>query len=102
MSIGERKWVSYDLEFYPLAVELDGPDLEVNADSGDKGRCPCVVAKPKQQAGLSNTFGWVKECTNGDDIKRTRVSNQQELAPLCQVFLVGLGSQKERTLMRKS
>jgi hypothetical protein len=47
MQKGERKWVSYNLEFYPLTVELDGPDLEVNADSGDKRRCPCVVAKPK-------------------------------------------------------
>ena len=40
--------LSYDLEFYPLTVELDGPDLEVNADCGDKGRCPCVVAEPQQ------------------------------------------------------
>lgn len=54
--------LSYDLEFYPLTVELDGTDLEVNADSGDKGRCPCVVAKPKQQTRLSNAFGRIKEC----------------------------------------
>jgi hypothetical protein len=66
MQKGERKWVSYDLEFYPLTVELDGPDLEVNADSGDKGRRPCVVAEPKQQTGLSNTFGQVKGYKNGD------------------------------------
>lgn len=78
--------LSYDLEFYPLTVELDGPDLEVNADCGDKGRCPCVVAEPQQQTGLSNTLGRIKECRNCDDIKRTRVSNQQKLAPLVRFF----------------
>jgi hypothetical protein len=66
MQKGDRKRVSYDLEFYPLTVELDGPDLEVNADSGYKRRRPCVVAEPKQQTGLSNTFGRVKECRNGN------------------------------------
>jgi hypothetical protein len=27
------------LELYSLAVELDGADLEVNADGGDEGGC---------------------------------------------------------------
>ena len=69
----------YDLEFYPLAVEFDGTDLEVNADCGNKGRCPCVVAEPEQQTGLSNTFDRMKGCRNCEKMKRTRVSNQQEL-----------------------
>src|ERR1700761_2486416 len=60
---GQRR-VPYNLEFYPLAVEFDGTDLEVNADGGNKGRCPCVVAEPKQQTGLSNTFDRVKGCRN--------------------------------------
>jgi len=59
-----EKRVSYNLEFYPLAVEFDGTDLEVNADCGNKGRRPCVVAEPKQQTGFSDTFQGVKDCRN--------------------------------------
>ena len=57
----------YDLEFYPLAIEFDGTDLEINADCGNEGRCPCVVAEPKQQTGFSDTFEAVKDCRNCDD-----------------------------------
>ena len=57
-----EKGLPYNLEFYPLAVELDGTDLEVNADCGNKGRCPCIVAEPKQQTGFSDTFDRVKGC----------------------------------------
>ena len=37
--------ISYNLQFHRLAIELDCPNLEVNADGRDEGRCPCVVAE---------------------------------------------------------
>jgi len=36
------------LEFYPLAVKLNGANLEVDADSGDKRWCPGIIAETQQ------------------------------------------------------
>ena len=46
---------THDLKFYGLAVKLDGPDLEVDADCGDVALGVGVVGESKQQAGLSDT-----------------------------------------------
>lgn len=43
-----------DLQLDALAVELDGPDLEVDADSGDEGRGEGVLAEAQQAAGLAH------------------------------------------------
>jgi hypothetical protein len=50
-----RDSTTYDLQLDPLALKLDGADLEVDSDSGDEGRRPGVVAEPEEQAGLSDT-----------------------------------------------
>ncbi len=42
------------LELDPLAVELDGPDLEVDADGGDEGGREGVFAEAEQTAGFSD------------------------------------------------
>lgn len=47
---------TYNLKLDTLSVEFNCPDLEVDADSGDEGGCPCVVAEPQKQARLSNTY----------------------------------------------
>ena len=39
-----------DLEFDALAVELDGADLEVDADGGDEGGGEAVFAESQQAA----------------------------------------------------
>jgi hypothetical protein len=39
-----------DLQLYALAVELDGADLEVDADGGDEGRGERVLAETQQTA----------------------------------------------------
>ena len=41
------------LQLDPLAVELDGPDLEVDADGGDERRRERVFAEAQQAAGLA-------------------------------------------------
>ena len=41
------------LELHALAVELDGPDLEVDSDCGDEGGCEGVFAESQQAAGLA-------------------------------------------------
>merc|ERR1712093_124598 len=43
-----------DLQLDLLAIELDGTYLEVDADSGDEGGRPCVVAEAEQEAGLAD------------------------------------------------
>lgn len=45
------------MELYPLAVKLDGANLEVDADSGDKRWSPGIIAKPEQKTAL--THAWV-------------------------------------------
>jgi hypothetical protein len=40
-----RDNASYDLQLDTLAVKFDGTYLEVDANSGDERRSPCVVAK---------------------------------------------------------
>jgi hypothetical protein len=42
-----------DLQLDPLAVELDRPDLEVDADRGDEGRRERVLAEAQQAARLA-------------------------------------------------
>ena len=42
-----------DLQLDALAVELDGPDLEVDADGGDEGGGERVLTEAQQTAGLS-------------------------------------------------
>jgi len=44
-----------NLEFDALAVELDGTDLEVDSNSGDEGRGPCVVTEAKQETRFADT-----------------------------------------------
>jgi len=51
----ERKH-AHDLQLYSFTVELNRTDLEVNADCGDEGRRPCIVAEPEQEAGFSDTY----------------------------------------------
>ena len=41
------------LQLYPLAVQLNRPNLEVDADGGDEGRCEGVFAEAQQAAGLA-------------------------------------------------
>lgn len=41
------------LELHALAVELDGSDLEVDADCGDEGGGEGVFAEAQQAAGLA-------------------------------------------------
>lgn len=43
-----------DLQLDPLAIELDRPDLEVDADGGDEGRREGVLAEAQQAAGLAH------------------------------------------------
>ncbi len=43
-----------DLQLDGLAVQLDGSDLEVDADGGDVGFGVGVVGEPQQQAGLAH------------------------------------------------
>lgn len=38
------------LQLHALAVELDSPDLEIDANGGDEGRCEGVLAEPKETA----------------------------------------------------
>ena len=38
------------LQLHALAVELDSPDLEINANGGDEGRCEGVLAESKETA----------------------------------------------------
>lgn len=42
------------LQLHSLAVELDGTDLEIDADGGDEGRCEGVLAKAQQAARLAD------------------------------------------------
>jgi hypothetical protein len=42
------------LQLHALAVELDGPDLEVDSDSRDEGRRERVFAEAQQAAGLAD------------------------------------------------
>ena len=43
-----------DLQLDALAIELDGPDLEVDADGGDEGRGEGVLAEAQQAARLAD------------------------------------------------
>lgn len=43
-----------DLQLDALAVQLDGPDLEVDADRGDEGRSERVLAEAQQTARLAH------------------------------------------------
>lgn len=43
-----------DLELDALAIELDGADLEVDADGGDEGGGEGVLAEAQQAAGLAH------------------------------------------------
>lgn len=39
-----------DLQFDPLAVEINSPDLEVDADGCDERRCKAIFAEAQQTA----------------------------------------------------
>lgn len=41
--------VTHNLKLDPLAIELNGPDLEVDADGGDEGRCPSIITESEQE-----------------------------------------------------
>ncbi|KAG5459864.1 MAG: hypothetical protein BJ554DRAFT_8164 [Olpidium bornovanus] len=45
------------LQLDPLAIELDGAYLEVDADRGDERRGERVVRETQEQAALADTFG---------------------------------------------
>lgn len=49
----ERGW-THDLELYRLALELDGADLEVDADGRDVRLCVGVVGKAEEEARLAD------------------------------------------------
>jgi hypothetical protein len=42
------------LQLHALAVELNGADLEVDADCGDEGGSEGVLAEAQQTAGLAD------------------------------------------------
>jgi hypothetical protein len=44
-----------DLQFDSLPIQLDGPDLEINPDCGDKGRREGVFAESQKAAGFPYT-----------------------------------------------
>lgn len=44
------------LQLDPLAVHLDGLDLEVDADGGDEGGAEAVVGVAQQQARLAHAY----------------------------------------------
>lgn len=44
-----------DLELDTLPIQFDGPDLEINADSGDKGGRVGIVAEAQEQTGFTYT-----------------------------------------------
>ena len=41
---------THDLKFYGLAIELDGPDLEVDADCGDVALGVGIIRETEQKA----------------------------------------------------
>jgi hypothetical protein len=41
---------THDLKFYGLAVKLDGPDLEVDADCGDVALGVGIIRETEQKA----------------------------------------------------
>jgi len=43
-----------NLKFHDLSLQLDSPNLEINADGGDVALRISVVSKPKEQARLSD------------------------------------------------
>ena len=43
------------LQLHALAVQLDRPDLEVDADGCDEGGCEGVFAEAQQAAGFAHT-----------------------------------------------
>ena len=49
-------WMTCNLELNAFSIELNSADLEVYADGGDKGRCPCIVAESEEQTRLANTY----------------------------------------------
>jgi hypothetical protein len=55
------KWrtQSYDLQLDALAIELYGPNFEVDSNSRDERRCPCIVTEAQQKTGLADT--WQKD-----------------------------------------
>ena len=44
--------MTHDLELYGLALELNGPDLEVDANGGDVALGIGIIGKTEQQARL--------------------------------------------------
>jgi hypothetical protein len=46
---------TYDLKLDAFPIEFYGPNLEVDADGCDERRCPCIIAKAQQKAGLPDT-----------------------------------------------
>lgn len=46
---------AHNLELDAFAVKFDGTNLEVDANSGDEGRCPCVVTKAEKETRFANT-----------------------------------------------
>lgn len=45
----QEKGKTYNLELNTLSIELNGANLEVNANGGDEGRRPCVVAETEEE-----------------------------------------------------
>ena len=49
---GKDAWATDNLEFHGLAVQLDRPNLEVDANSADIAFCVRVVGETQEKAGL--------------------------------------------------
>jgi hypothetical protein len=47
---------SYDLQLDTLAIELYGPNFEVDSNSRDERRCPCIITEAQQKTGLADTW----------------------------------------------
>lgn len=62
------------LQLYPLAIELDGSDLEVNADGGDERGGEGVLAEAQQAARLA--YARVADEQEFDLRDRCRVSDR--------------------------
>lgn len=51
-----RQLGTHNLQLDPLALQFDGPNLEIDTDGGDEARRPSVVAEAEKQAGLADAL----------------------------------------------
>ena len=80
LTAGRRGEGTHNLELDPLPVYLNGANLEVDADSGDEGRRPGVIAETEEQAGFADRCGQVElRLSMARKGMNTRVADEEEL-----------------------